>query len=247
MIQLVKLIAIWLLLSLSSALNAETFTAHCRDYPPKLSFDGQKCVGILPDLVSDILSEMGHDISWIKAPWIRSIKDAKEGKVDLLIRHSMTPEREYFLQPIIYAHYVRTLSFYSSPSFESTIDSYEGLRKVVVGAIRGNFYSPTFSSLDTKELVLLGNTQQLIGMLELGRIDVAVTSPSHSVELFADRFKKIDFEDKFLNPMYISIPKKSKAMSIYEPLSQRILALRKSGQIGEYFEKYHLKVPKQVF
>lgn len=226
---------------------AETFTAHCRDYPPELSFDGSKCVGILPDLVTDIVTELGHKIFWIKAPWIRSIKDSKNGNVDLLIRHSMTLERKLFLEAIPYAYYIRNLSFYKSPTFKLDIKSYEDLKKVNVGAIRGNFYSPTFLTLDSKELTLVGTTEQLLGMLELGRIDVAVTSASHNIELFESRFEKASFVDTFVNPMYISIPKKSVAIRFYKDIATIMQEYRASGKLDQYFERYGLPVPKQVF
>lgn len=169
---------------------SETFTAHCRDYPPELSFENGKCVGVLPDLVTDIVNELGHQIVWIKAPWIRSIKDSKNGKVDLLIRHSMTIERRLFLQAIPYAYYIRNISFYKSPTFKSDIKSYEDLKKVNVGAIRGNFYSPRFSTIEAEELTLVGTTKQLVGMLKLARIDVVITSTFHNIELFDSHFEK---------------------------------------------------------
>lgn len=225
----------------------QSFTAYCRDYPPELSFDGSECVGVLPDLVTDIFNEMGHEILWVKAPWIRSLADAKAGKVDLLIRHSMTPERELFLLAAPYAFYLRTLSFYKSPLFKSDITSYDELKKARIGAIRGNYYSPSFSYLDTRELSLVGTTQQLLAMLEKGRIDLAVTSKSHSLELFSERFEKISFVDSFYNPMYISVSKKSKAALLYDEMAKILLEYRKSGKINRYFNKYGLPVPEQVF
>jgi len=226
--------------------NAETFVAHCRDYPPELSFEQNKCVGPIPDLMTDILDELGHKIIWIKAPWIRSAKDAKAGKVDLLIRHSMTEEREVFLNSILYGNYVREVLFFKSPEFHQSIYSYEDIKKHNLGAIRGNFYSPEFSTLDTSTLVLLGKTEQLINMLERGRIDLAVTSKSHSEHLFRERFVQAEFVDTFYNPLYISIPRKSIASMYYQDIEKRILAYRKSGEINQYFEKYGLIAPTQI-
>lgn len=227
--------------------HAEVFTANCRDYPPELSFDGEKCVGALPELLTDIINELGHKIVWVKVPWIRSIQIAKNGDVDLLIRHSMTQERELFLDASPYGYFTRHLSFYKSPTFDSDVTKYADLKKHHIGAIRGNFYSPTFSTLDTKTLTLVGKTEQLIGMLELGRIDLAVTSESHSEELFIDRFEKITFVDSFTNPMYLSIPKNSKASKYYQDIDKLLLEYRKSGKVEQYFKKNGLEVPDQFF
>ncbi len=227
--------------------EAEVFNAHCRNYPPYLYFDGSKCIGAIPDLVTDLMNEQGHQIVWSNVPWIRSIKVAKEGKVDLLIRHSMTQERKQFLHAIPYGYYTRELFFFKSPTLTSDINSYQDIKKYNIGAIRGNFYSPKFSTLDTNILTLVGQTEQLINMLERGRIDLAVTSSSHSDKLFTDRFVKSRFVDSFDNPLYISIPKKSNASKYYNDIATLLLDYRKSGKIDQYFLKYNLPTPKQVF
>ncbi len=226
---------------------ADTFSAHCRNYPPDLFFDGNKCVGIIPELVTDIFSDLGHDIIWLNAPWSRSYREAEKGNVDLMIRHSMIPERRSVLLPITYGYDIRSLSFYKSPNFKGDIKSYEDLEKVNVGAIRGAYYSPRFSNIVPVTLTLVGETKQLLEMLERERIDIAVTSVSQSAALFAARFEKATFVDSFINHFYISIPKKSKAVGIYDAVSERMLEYRKSGKINQYFERYGAKPPQQIY
>lgn len=224
---------------------AESFTAHCRDYPPELSFDGDKCVGVLPDLVTDIFSELGHEIRWKKAPWVRSLRDAKQGKVDLLIRHSMTEEREPYLYAIPYAYYVRSVYYYKSPKFDADIKNYAELEQVRVGAIRGNFYSPKFSDISKENITLVRKTEQLLAMLDFGRIDVAVTSASHGVERFDSQFDKVTLEGAFINPMYISLSKKSKAGTISAEVEELMRRYHESGRMDQYFERYGVAIPNQ--
>ncbi|MEP4890423.1 MAG: transporter substrate-binding domain-containing protein [Aliiglaciecola sp.] len=232
---------------LPSHVLANTLVSHCRDYPPEIYFNGKKCIGILPELVEDILAELGHDIEWVYAPWIRSTKEAKRGNVDLLIRHSMTEERNIFLKPIKYAVEKRTLFFYKSKSFTSDITSYDDLKDVSVGAIRGIFYSPNFSKINTDSLTLVGRTEQLVGMLEMERIDVVVSSSSHNGQLFEGKFEKATFKDTFLNNHYISIPRKSKAIVLYNDIARVMLKYRKTGKINQYYQKYGVSIPYQDF
>jgi polar amino acid transport system substrate-binding protein len=241
------LLMIYIVAMFPKFLWADDIISHCRDYPPELYFDGEKCVGAVPDLVNDIVTELGHNIIWVKAPWSRSIKDAKEGRVDLLIRHSMTPERALYLQPIQYAHRIRKLIFYKSATLKSDIKSYKDLQQVIVGAIRGVYYSPSFSNLDKSRVILVGETEQLVSMLALGRIDVAVTSASHRIELFADQFEETTFSDSFYNPIFISIAKTSQITRHYEDIANLMMKYRKSGKINQYFEKYDLHFPEQIF
>ncbi|WP_289028627.1 transporter substrate-binding domain-containing protein [uncultured Paraglaciecola sp.] len=236
-----------LFLFLSCPTSAKTFLGHCRNYPPELYFENGKCKGVIPDLVSDILSELGIKVKWQKVPWGRSIIDAQKGNVDLLIRHSMTPAREYYLNAIKYADASRTLSFFKSPNFKPDISSYEELVKVNVGAIRGVFYSPEFSKLDFSQLTLVSETEQLLGMLELGRIDVVVTSKSHSIYLFESNFEKVSLQDTFENPYFISIPDESKMMAYFDDISRLMLEYRQSGRVEQYFEKHLAPIPTQIF
>lgn len=226
---------------------ADTFTAHCRDYPPEIWFDNNKCFGALPELVSDIFTELGHKIKWVKAPFARTIHDAKLGSVDLLIRHSMTKERESFLVAFPYGYFERSVFFYKAPNYKHPITSYADLAKIHVGAIRGNFYSPAFSQADLSYLMLVEETKQLVGLLDLGRVDVAITTEDHSVGLFESRFEKASFVDTFSNPLYISIPKKSPMIKHHKEVRNLLLKYRKSGAITQYFERFSLRVPVQFY
>ncbi|MDO6709578.1 transporter substrate-binding domain-containing protein [Aliiglaciecola sp. 2_MG-2023] len=247
---MIKAVQIMMMLIVATSplrVMADTFVSHCRDFPPELYFDGKKCIGVIPELVEDVLNELGHDIDWIYAPWIRSMKEAKRGNVDLLVRHSMTEQRLAVLKPINYGIRKRTLSFFKSNEFKGDITSYEDLQHVKLGAIRGVFYSAEFSKLNQDKLILVGRTEQLIGMLEMARIDVVVTSPSHNIDLFEGRFEKVSFEDAFLNYYYISIPRNSKAIRFYDDIARVMLKYRKTGQVNRYFQKYGVSVPEQIF
>ena len=115
------------------------FLRIVEDSPPELSFVDNTCVGVIPELVNDLINELGHEVVWVKVPWIRSIKLAEEGKVDLIVRHSLTPERTMFLNGIPYGYDARVLSFYKSPKLTAKITSYADIEKHRIGALRGNF------------------------------------------------------------------------------------------------------------
>ena len=232
---------------LPTSLLGETYSSPCRNHPPYLYFVDGTCHGVLPELLEDILSELGHDISWLEAPWSRSYREAQKGNVDILIRHSMNPSREPFLLPITYGHGVRNLSFYLSPTFNGDITSYKDLAKANIGAIRGAYYSSDFSNLDPLGLTLVGNTEQLVAMLELGRVDVVVASETQWKDQFEGRFEKATFIDSFINSYYISIAKNSKALSIYDDVARVMLEYRKSGKVDQYFKKYAVTPPEQNF
>jgi polar amino acid transport system substrate-binding protein len=238
---------LFLLVLLPMSLLADTFTSHCRNHPPDLFFDDGKCIGIIPELVNDILHELGHEITWLEAPWGRSYREAKKGNVDILIRHSMNSSRELFLRAIPYGHDIRNLTFYMSPTLPTDVTSYADLAKLNVGAVRGAYYSPNFSNLDPLAMTLVGRSEQLLAMLERGRVDVVVTSETQWKDLFEGRFEKATLVDSFKNTYYISIAKNAKAIAIYDDVARVMLEYRKSGKIDRYFEKYGATPPLQKF
>lgn len=245
-----KSMQVWLfflLMFLPLNLVAESYTSHCRNHPPELFFDDGKCLGVIPELVDDIFRELGHEITWLEAPWGRSYREAKKGTVDILIRHSMNPSREPFLRAIPYGYNIRNLAFYMSPTLSADITSYADLAKLNVGAVRGAYYSPRFSNLDPLAMTLVGQSEQLLAMLERGRIDVVVTSETQWEGLFEGRFKKATLVDSFENVYYISIAKNAKANAIYDDVARTMLEYRKSGKINRYFEKYGITPPLQNF
>ncbi|MDU0353940.1 transporter substrate-binding domain-containing protein [Paraglaciecola aquimarina] len=244
----VQVLLLLFISALPVGVMADTLTAYCRDYPPELLFENGQCAGPVPDLVADVFAQFGFSIKWVQQPPLgRSVRQAKQGRIDLLIRHSMTAERREALHPVQYASPTRHLFFYKSPKFKSDIDTYDALKNVNVGAIRNVFYSPSFAKLESKKLIFVDKTEQLLALLELGRIDVAVTSVYHYVELFATRFEKASLEDSFTNPMYVSISKKSKVAKYHNQVAALMLEYRKSGKVAQYFEKYGLPAPAQTF
>ena len=229
---------IWVFFLYPTLLMGKTLTAHCRDYPPDLFFKDGTCVGIVPDLVSDIMTELGYEIEWMNVPWIRTIAWAKQGKVDLVVRHSMTPERTQYLHAVAYSDTQRTVSFYQSPELDMDVQSYDDLNQLKVGIIRGMFYSPHIARLDAGNKVQVSNTEQLIRMLQLGRIDLVATTQSHNEHLFKNSFKKAPFSDTFTNPMFVSFSKKSRYAFLYKELEETLILYKASGRINDYFSRY---------
>lgn len=241
-----------LLVTINFSTLADTFTAHCRDRPPVIITNKtSSCSGALPDILKIALGRIGHNIEWKTVPWPRSKIEAKKGKVDILLGHSLTTDRRKFLLPILYGQKVRKLSFYMSPKASAIkVKSEKDLKKYTIGVLRGSFYGPRFNRMSHQNIQQLENIKQMISMLIHGRIDlVAVRSTYGNIiknKLEQIGAKPVAYFEEFLNGRYISIPKKSTKMKHYKALSREILKMRKSGEISWIFKYYKISSPKQI-
>jgi polar amino acid transport system substrate-binding protein len=97
----VRFVIVALLLWYGSALGGDcsrvVFSAH-PDYPPYHWQDGERIVGASVTLTGMILDDMG--VRWearFVGPWLRVLKTAERGDIDLVAGLKPTPERAQFL------------------------------------------------------------------------------------------------------------------------------------------------------
>lgn len=238
---------ILVLLCFSFPVLSDVFTGHCRDREPDLVADGKTCTGPVAELIETALKRIGHTVSWSEVPWKRSIEQAKNGKVDILPRHSMKPEREAFLHAVAYGYKIRKIYFMISPLKDIAIENFADLEGLKIGALRGSFYSDQFdqaSNLIKKEMT---SNDQIVKMLESGRLDVGLTSSAHEEEKFRalEGVKEAKYKDAFLNSRNISIPKASPMAKHFDAFAAEINKMAAAGEVDSIFSKYNVKAPAQ--
>ena len=235
------------LLLFSASLFAEVFQGHCRHRPPTLVLKNDICTGPSIELIEKALARLGHHVEWQAVPWPRSIEMAKVGKVDILPQHSMKPEREAYLNPILYGYRTRTVSYYASASSQIEVNSFNDLRPFKVGALRGSFYSSTFDKANLNKWYVGENTQ-LKDMLQAQRIDVAITSQVHGTELFDNcpKIRKLSYEETLFNGRYFSIPKSSPKSRHANAIRDVIADMRHDDTIKGMFLAYETIPPVQA-
>ena len=228
--------------------NPDVFIAHCRERAPELVPVNDQCIGPIPDMVNLAVSKLGYEVRWQHIPWKRSLELARLGQVDLLPRHSMTEERQRFLYPIVYGKQTRRVMYYLAPHWPRDVTDFEQLSLLRVGALEGSFYSYEFNDALNVDKTFVRRTQQLLEMLRIGRIDAAVTSNSHELELFEARveLRRASYVEHFENRRYISIPKQSPKAELHLRLAAVIAEMRHSGEIANIYQRYELPAPDTV-
>ncbi len=228
-------------------INADTFRAHCRERAPELIPRDEGCSGPVAEIVELAVQRMGHTIKWSNVPWARTITVAEFGDVDIIPRHSMNAKRDVFLNSVAYGYSIRKVYYMITPQKNIKINKFEDLIPYKIGALRGSFYSDLFANSLGLNKYFFNNTEQIVSMLESGRIDIAVTSSNHDVEKFRmiKGVREAEYIEYFYNGRYISIPKKSPMSKYYNNFKSIINDMVSSGEIGVIFNKYSLKAPEQ--
>ncbi len=244
---MLRLIFSFTLLVFSCALSADNFRGHCRDRAPSMEAQGTRCIGPVPEIIETALSRLGHTITWQKVPWKRSIETAKDGNVDILPRHSMTPEREGFLYAVPYGYKKRIIYLMITPDKEFDIKNFSELKGKKVGVIRGSFYSNLFDTDKGFFKKEMPDNEHVVKMLINGRIDIALTSSAHEEEKYRaiPNIKEATFKDVFFNSRNISIPKKSPMSKHFNKFAAQINKMISSGEASEIFKKFGVKPPAQ--
>ena len=236
-----------LLLLLCFKSFADTFLGHCRNREPDLLVQGQNCKGPVPEMIEIALKRLGHTVVWSEVPWKRSIETAKKGMVDILPRHSMNEERKEFLHAITYGYKVRKIFYMISPKKDIYINALEDLVPYTVGMLRGSFYSENFAKASHLTKESFGSNDQMIRLLESGRLDVAITSSAHELEKFIDLkgIKQAAYSDSFFNSRNISIPAKSAMVKHFAAFRHEVEKVIHTGEINDIFKRYNIPPPTQ--
>lgn len=192
--------------------------------------------------VIDVLNYIGElenlDLVFREVPWPRSLMNAKLGQVDLLPRHSMNPDREKYLAPILLGFENRVVNYLLSPKLKVQVFEFNDLKPLVIGMLRGSFYGKELLKLNEDATIVYTNSiEQLLQMLSAGRVDVV---PIQNLSWAENAYQKLseqeniekyviaDFKEEFLSGKYLSIPKRSKFFKRYHSINCTVFRMRKN-------------------
>jgi len=214
-------------------------------WPPYIIFDGSDNVsGIDVDIVKEIAERLGVSLNMMKCDWFYCLKMIKLGRADIISAALKRPEREKYMHYIEPPYILKsTKLFYLPKGKRQLIKKYEDLYNLTIGTLKGSSYFSRFDNDSKIRKIEVLKTEQLLLMLNDGRIDAFI-----GTELVVDyliRSKShINFFDKSIyhyeleSPFYFAISRQS-------PFSDRIIeinkimdSLLKNGRIQIILNKY---------
>jgi len=230
-----------------------------RHRPPEIIIHKEQFSGPIIDIIDELMRSVDYSPQWANIPWPRTLIRAENGLSDIVPRHSMTPNREEFLLPMLLGFENRNVFFLLSPEIKN-IDQYQSvndLDSLRFGLLNGSYYGPYIATKNTDtRTIFLNKVDQLLSMLLSGRIDVM---PIQNMDWAEASYREINnkFEKKhyqvapikesFVNGIYISIPKLSSISKKYHKLNCTLFQWRKSGKINNIYQKNKIEPYLQLF
>ncbi len=78
--------------------RSRTLTLRVSDFPPQYYLDEyDNWRGLDVELGKALVEEAGYVAEFVELPWSRALESIKEGRIDIMMNLSITPEREEFL------------------------------------------------------------------------------------------------------------------------------------------------------
>jgi len=247
----------FLLLPINSL--AEPARVDIRHRPPEMSIVEQNYSGPIIDIIDLLLADANIEPQWLSVPWARTLLRAKLGHVDIIPRHSMTPDREEYLLPMLLGYEQRNVHYLLSPSIKD-IEPFQSPKEfgsLIFGLLRGSYYGPYINNIDTKiSTVFTNDIDQLMSLLLSGRIDIMPIQNLKWAEVAFDKVKHqhpkkkyqiAGFKESFFSGKYLSIPKSSPLAGRYHQLNCKLFKLRHTGTIDKLYKQYLIPSYIQIF
>ncbi len=214
------------------------------DFPPYQYVENNQPTGIDVEIAREVFKNLGIKLKLEVVPWKRALKYAEDGNVSGLIAALKTEEREKFLYYTSEPVHIQKNVVIAGKESKIKISSPEDLKGKEVGVLAGFSYGPAIDSLQGLKKTVCNDQQEMIKILDKGRINVVLGSDGP----FWFNCKKLGFKDHFEIvhviaelPAYTAFSMKGsgeKGEMLAEKFSKEIRRLRESGWEKEVIEKY---------
>lgn len=223
-----------------------------RDRPPEMQMQDGKPVGPLISVLETAAQRVGVTLEWRHAPFVRSLNDLRNGRVDLVPRVVYTAERKdyvHFLPAI--GTQRKSVRFVVRPGQERSIQRYLDLYGKVVGAKRGTVYFERFDG-DTQLDKSLGTDDHVLAkMFRAGRLDALAVLDMEALDVQFQRLGFTDYryasyyhEQDIGNYFGASLALyQSGRKALYDRLGEELRHMRDSGEIALLYNQHGVPVP----
>ena len=254
-----KVLAIWMLLAClpASASTSEfreklRITLTAQYYPPYI--DSAAAEAPLTRIVTNAFRLANVDVALAEVPNNRAISGVMQGLYEGSYGWGHTSERSekllYSAKPIFDLRVV----FFHRNGEEFPWEQLSDLKTVTIGAVQGNFYSPEFSSLQSRGVLKtdlapsdISNFRKLLG----GRVDLVPIDAGTGQLILQKHFtaaerSRISMQNKAIAvvPVYVVINKKlPRAAELMKRFDAGFQQLSESGQLTKILEASKVSAP----
>ena len=240
------------LFGLGNTQAEEILKADFRERPPEMQVIDGLPSGPLISVLDTAAHRIGARVQWREAPFLRSLDDLRNGRIDIVPRVIYTLDRQSYI------HYLpsigrqrKNIRFVVRPGQETRLRSYRDLQGLSIGVKRGTAYFEPFDSDGLLSKRLASDDAQLVAMFRAQRLDAIVVLDQIPLETsFAAigfdgyRYAPYQHEQRIDNHFCVSRRLyEGKRRALYERLAAELQAMRARGEIKQIYERYDVEVP----
>ncbi|TPH12832.1 substrate-binding periplasmic protein [Litorilituus lipolyticus] len=226
------------LVQANDAINVATYIE-----PPFADKVNGKFVGRNIRLSKLIAKKLNKKVNFITCPMARCILMMQSGQADMIVSVLKTDEREEiltYIEPGINFQ-KQPISFFTLHTNKVEINSFEDLKSLIIGQVRGARYFEKFDNNNELTKVKITTRSQMIKMLLKGRIDVFIAR-EESIRPLIDKYnyQKLRIAQyQYLTPVtgYIAISKNSYLQQDIQKFSSIIKQIKDSGELDKVYYK----------
>jgi len=215
-------------------------------YPPYYFVADGALRGAVIEVAQQIAKQLGHTLIFEQYPWPRIQRYLSQGKIDMVLLYSKTPQREQFAIytdfPHMYDASYLAIKKGQSIDFDGDLSK---LQRYKFGNIRGYSHGASYDSAANLSKHHANDEKQLIRMLLKGRIDIAVTNKA-VMSVHAKKYGVLN-DIHYLTPpidiapAYFAFSKaRIDSVELAKQFSKQAEILLKTEEYQKILAKYHL-------
>lgn len=227
----------------ATALAEKIKMACLKDFPPFQYWEKGQVTGIDADMVKEVCKRLEIEVEFRPVPWKRALKTAEKGDVTGILGALHKEERTKFLYYTTETIHTQKNVIMASKGSGIKVSSLDDLRDKTVGVIRGFSYGPKFDNYQGLRKKVCNNHEDLMRILNMGRIDVAPGSEKP----FLFNSKNFGLQDRFEvvyviaeHPVYTVFSKAigEKGKVLAEKFDTMLKQIKKEGVDQQIIDKY---------
>lgn len=219
------------------------------EWPPLEYLDKeQRPTGLAVDIVTKIMSRLGHSVQIKIYPWARSLKLTRLGKADAIFTVLKTPERETFLDYSRGVLAPQTICLYKKKdgkiSFNGDIDKLRQYRIGVVSTISyGQKFDQARSLLNIQRVATI---EQNFAKIVYNRIDLTISNVyvgdyALKKSAFANQIEKIPTPVQKL-PSFIAFSKKNNLKDLRDQFDKELDKMKQTGEFQSIMRHFDFEM-----
>jgi polar amino acid transport system substrate-binding protein len=196
--------------------------------------------GFKYDFLENLGQRLGIKIKHSACPFQRCLRSMSDGNLDVMVFIGVTPERSNYLKYIQIWQIPRSIPFYVRKGEEHRLQRYEDLHQLHIGIVNGYAYFSRFDNDAGIRKSRVMREQQLVKMLQAGRIDAYIAFDIKQQELMEKHPNIIPapFNHAFSDTALLAISHKSPYLKLMPQLEQAALELIREGTMDTLWQKH---------